>query len=52
MRISIRQPFQQSEGIRVQGFLVAEQADHDRQADRGFGGGDGHHEKDDDLTVG
>src|SRR5580765_6455195 len=52
MRISKPSPFQAREGVGVQRFLVTEQADHDRQADRRFRGGDGHHEKDDNLAVG
>src|SRR5476649_1136216 len=51
MRISIRSPFQARERIRVERFLVAEQADHDRETDGGFGGRDGHHEEHDDLAV-
>src|SRR5689334_1945914 len=30
---------------------MAEQRDHERKTDRGFSGGDGHHEEGDDLAV-
>src|SRR5690349_8496352 len=45
-------PFQLREHVGVQRFPLAEQRDHDRQADRRLRRGDGHHKEDDDLTVG
>src|SRR5712692_7778503 len=49
---SWRSPFEEHERFRVQRFAVAKQADDDREADGGFGGRHGHHEKDEDLAVG
>src|SRR5580704_8384233 len=45
-------PLQRCERVGVQRLAVAEQPDHDGQADGGFGRGDGHDEKHDDLPVG
>src|SRR4051812_49406441 len=45
-------PFQRRERIRVERLFVAEKPDDDGEADGGFGGGHGHHEKDDDLPIG
>src|SRR5579864_4441802 len=44
-------PFQRRKGIGVERLAVPEQADHDREPDRGFRGRDGHDEEDDDLAV-
>src|SRR4051812_29957729 len=53
MRSSITSsPFQARERIGVQRLAMAEEADHDGQTDGGFGRGDGHDEKHDDLSVG
>src|SRR5690349_13044081 len=38
-------PLQGGEGFRVERFAMAEQRDHQRQADGGFSGRDGHHEE-------
>src|SRR3954467_14046252 len=37
-------PLEAGERVGVQRFPVAEEGDDDRQANGGFGGGDGHHE--------
>src|SRR4051812_8897621 len=44
-------PFQLRERIGVERFPIPEQRDDDRQADRSFGGRNGHHKKHDDLPV-
>src|SRR5436190_2585065 len=44
-------PLQLGERVGVQRLAVPEQADDDREADRRFRRGDGHHEEDDDLAV-
>src|SRR5687768_14215338 len=44
-------PLQRGERFRVQRLAMPEERDDDGQADRGFRGGDGHHEKGDDLPV-
>ena len=44
-------PLQRRERVRVERLAVAEQRNHDRQADRRFGRRDGHHEEHDDLPV-
>src|ERR1043166_8046557 len=46
-----RSPLQQRERIRVERLPVAEERDHERQADGSFGGGNGHDEERDDLPV-
>src|SRR4029453_18807994 len=51
IRISMPLPLQRGEHVGIQRFAMAEQADHDGQANRGFGGGNGHHEEHDDLAV-
>src|SRR5687767_9061077 len=48
---STESPLEQRECVGVERFAVAEQRDHDRQADRGFGGRHRHHEEGDDLAV-
>src|SRR5215831_16869673 len=45
-------PLQARKRRRVERLAVAEQRDHDRKADRGFGRRHGHHEEHDDLAVG
>src|SRR5580765_2664578 len=45
-------PLQARERRRIERLAMPEQADHDREADGGFGRGDGHHEEHDDLPVG
>src|SRR5215467_3526366 len=45
-------PFQARKRRGIQRLAVPEQRDHDRQPDRGLGGGHGHHEEHDDLAVG
>src|SRR5215471_3888903 len=45
-------PLQARKRIRVQRLAMAEQADHDREADGGLGRGNRHHEEHDDLSVG
>src|SRR6185312_2077197 len=49
---SMRSPLQAREGVGGQRLAMTEHADEDREADRGFGGGDGHDEEHDDLPVG
>src|SRR5581483_5815027 len=49
---SIALPLQFRERVRVQRFLVPEQADHDREADRRLRRRDRHDEEHDDLPVG
>src|SRR5262245_29127 len=44
-------PFERREHVGVQRLALAEQRDHNRQANRRFGGGDRHHEEHDDLAV-
>src|SRR5581483_2440886 len=44
-------PLQRREGIGIERLAVAEQADHNREADLRFCCGDGHDEEHDDLTV-
>src|SRR3954468_4277074 len=44
-------PLQRRKGVGVQRLASAEQRDHQRQADRRFGGGDGDDEEHDDLSV-
>src|SRR4051812_40549855 len=47
MRVSAS-PFERPEHLGVERFVVPEQRDDDRQADRRFGGGHRHHEEHDD----
>src|SRR5690242_3397274 len=49
--IGARLPLQHRERVRAQRLAMAEERDHERQTDRGFGGRDAHHEKRDDLAV-
>src|SRR6478752_210464 len=48
---STSSPLQRSKGFGVEGLAMPEQADHERQADRGFSRGNGHDEEGDDLPV-
>src|SRR5688572_1278178 len=44
-------PLERRERVGVERLAMAEERDDERQADGGFGGGDGHHEERDDLAV-
>src|SRR5215218_522499 len=44
-------PFQGRERFGVERFAMPEQADHERETDRGFGGRHRHHEEGDDLAI-
>src|SRR5688572_30257468 len=44
-------PLQGRERFGIERLAMAEQRDHERQADRRFRGGHGHHEEGDDLPV-
>src|SRR5688572_27075414 len=44
-------PLEARKGFGVERLAMAEQGDHERQADRRLGGGDGHDEEGDDLPV-
>src|SRR6478736_2347582 len=46
-----RSPFERRERFGIERFAMAEEPDHERQADRGFSRRDGHHEERDDLAV-
>src|SRR5918995_1104761 len=48
---STRSPLQRRESFGVERLAVTEQANHQREPDRGLCGGDGHHEERDDLPV-
>src|SRR5687767_5919354 len=48
---STRSPFQRREGFGVERFTMSEQTDHEREAHRSFGRGDGHDEERDDLAI-
>src|SRR5262245_25241532 len=49
--VSTSSPFERGEGLGIERLPVAEQADDQRQADGGLGGGHGHDEEGDDLAV-
>src|SRR5688572_26073781 len=48
---STTSPFQQIEALHIDRFRVTEDRYYDRQADRGFRGGHGHHEEHEDLPF-
>src|SRR6185436_12954295 len=51
MRASTGSPFQRRERFGIERFAMAEQANHEREADRRFSGSDGHDEERDDLAI-
>ena len=52
LSVAIRLTISARERVGVERLPVPEQRDDDREADRRFGGGDGHDEEHDDLAVG